>query len=58
MSYCDVSKSVPVKLARLLPYITIGCCFDSHPLIDSVIQKLSVRHELLDNAIEGVESDV
>ncbi|MFN4897187.1 MAG: hypothetical protein ACK5GN_05385 [Pseudomonadota bacterium] len=26
---------MPVKLARLLLDITIGCCFDSHPRIDS-----------------------
>jgi hypothetical protein len=38
-AYSDVQKSVPVKLARLLPYITIGCCFDSHPRIDSVLQR-------------------
>jgi hypothetical protein len=37
--YSDVQKSVPVKLARLLPCITIGCCFDSHPRIDSVLQR-------------------
>ncbi|MFN4895649.1 MAG: hypothetical protein ACK5HO_07655 [Pseudomonadota bacterium] len=30
---------MPVKLARLLPYITIGFCFDSHPRIDSVLKK-------------------
>ncbi|MFN4895051.1 MAG: hypothetical protein ACK5HO_04640 [Pseudomonadota bacterium] len=30
---------MPVKLARLLLDITIGCCFDSHPRIDSDVQK-------------------
>ncbi|MFN4895674.1 MAG: hypothetical protein ACK5GN_13860, partial [Pseudomonadota bacterium] len=39
VSMCDGHKSVPVKLARLLLYITIGFCFDSHPRIDSVLQK-------------------
>ncbi|MFN4895206.1 MAG: hypothetical protein ACK5HO_05425, partial [Pseudomonadota bacterium] len=49
--YSDVQKSVPVKLARLLLYITIGCCFDSHPRIDSVLQNSGFRYGLLENAI-------
>jgi hypothetical protein len=49
--YRDVQKSVPVKLARLLPDITIGCCFDSHPRIDSVLQRPGFRYGLLENAI-------
>jgi hypothetical protein len=49
--YSDVQKSVPVKLARLLLDITIGCCFDSHPRIDSVLQKSRFRYGLLQNAI-------
>jgi hypothetical protein len=49
--YSDVQKSVPVKLARLLSYITIGCCFDSHPRIDSVLQRSGFRYGLLENAI-------
>ncbi|MFN5062725.1 MAG: hypothetical protein ACK5GN_07745, partial [Pseudomonadota bacterium] len=44
-------KSVPVKLARLLLDITIGCCFDSHPRIDSVLQNSGFRYGLLENAI-------
>ncbi|MFN5063748.1 MAG: hypothetical protein ACK5GN_12990 [Pseudomonadota bacterium] len=43
---------MPVKLARLLLDITIGCCFDSHPRIDSVLQNSGFRHGLLENAIE------
>jgi hypothetical protein len=51
-TYCsDVQKSVPVKLARLLLDITIGCCFDSHPRIDSVLQNSGFRYGLLENAI-------
>ncbi|MFN5062561.1 MAG: hypothetical protein ACK5GN_06920 [Pseudomonadota bacterium] len=42
---------MPVKLARLLLYITIGCCFDSHPRIDSVLQNSGFRYGLLENAI-------
>ncbi|MFN4897153.1 MAG: hypothetical protein ACK5HO_15325 [Pseudomonadota bacterium] len=42
---------MPVKLARLLLDITIGCCFDSHPRIDSVLQKSRLRYGLLQNAI-------
>ncbi|MFN4895796.1 MAG: hypothetical protein ACK5HO_08405, partial [Pseudomonadota bacterium] len=49
--YSDVQKSVPVKLARLLLDITIGCCFDSHPRIDSVLQNSGFRYGLLKNAI-------
>ena len=49
--YGDAQKSVPAKLARLLPCITIGCCFDSHPRIDSVLQKPGLRYGLLENAI-------
>jgi hypothetical protein len=49
--YSDVQKSVPVKLARLLLYISISCCFDSHPRIDSVLQKYGFRCGLLENAI-------
>jgi hypothetical protein len=43
-SYSDVQKSVPVKSARLLPYITMGFYFDSHPRIDSVFQKPGFRY--------------
>jgi hypothetical protein len=28
--YSDLQKSVPVKLARLLLYITIRFCFEGH----------------------------
>ncbi|MFN4897149.1 MAG: hypothetical protein ACK5HO_15305, partial [Pseudomonadota bacterium] len=42
---------MPVKLARLLVDITIGCCFDSHPRIDRVLQKSGFRYGLLENAI-------
>ncbi|MFN5061944.1 MAG: hypothetical protein ACK5GN_03785 [Pseudomonadota bacterium] len=42
---------MPVKLARLLLDITIGCCFDSHPRIDSVLQNSGFRYGLLENAI-------
>ncbi|MFN5064026.1 MAG: hypothetical protein ACK5GN_14415, partial [Pseudomonadota bacterium] len=53
-NYSDVQKSVLVKLARLLLDITIGCCFDSHPRIDSVLQNSGFRYGLLENAIEAV----
>ena len=46
-----MQKSAPVKLARLLLHITIGCCFDSHPRIDSVLQRSGFRYGLLENAI-------
>jgi hypothetical protein len=49
--YSDAQKSVPVKLARLLPYITTSCCFDSHPRIDSALQKLLFRYGLLESAM-------
>ncbi len=52
--YSDVQKSVPVKLASLLPYIAIRYCFDSHPRIDSVRQKPLYRYGLLENAIYGI----
>ncbi|MFN5061759.1 MAG: hypothetical protein ACK5GN_02830 [Pseudomonadota bacterium] len=42
---------MPVKLARLLLDITIGCCFDSHPRIDSVLQNSGFRFGLLENAM-------
>ncbi|MFN4896930.1 MAG: hypothetical protein ACK5HO_14175 [Pseudomonadota bacterium] len=42
---------MPVKLARLLLDITIGCCFDSHPRIDSVLQNSGFCYGLLENAI-------
>ncbi|MFN5062976.1 MAG: hypothetical protein ACK5GN_09020 [Pseudomonadota bacterium] len=42
---------MPVKLARLLPYINIDCCFDSHPRIDSVRQKPAFRQGLVENAV-------
>ncbi|MFN4894947.1 MAG: hypothetical protein ACK5GN_03350 [Pseudomonadota bacterium] len=42
---------MPVKLARLLLDITIGCCFDSHPRIDSVLQNSGFCCGLLENAI-------
>jgi hypothetical protein len=54
VNYSDVQKSVPVKLARLLLYISISCCFDSHPRIDSVLQKYGFRYGLLENAISDV----
>jgi hypothetical protein len=50
--YSDVQKSVPVKLARLLPYITIGYHGDSHPRINSVLQKPVFRCGLLEKAID------
>ncbi|MFN5061486.1 MAG: hypothetical protein ACK5GN_01435 [Pseudomonadota bacterium] len=37
---------MPVKPARLLLDITIGCCFDSHPRIDSVLQNSGFRYGL------------
>ncbi|MFN4894685.1 MAG: hypothetical protein ACK5HO_02785 [Pseudomonadota bacterium] len=40
-----------MKHPRLLLDITIGCCFDSHPRIDSVLQNSGVRYGLLENAI-------
>jgi hypothetical protein len=49
--YSEVQKSVPVKLARLLPYITIGCWFDPHPRIDSVLRSPGLRYGLLQNVI-------
>ncbi|MFN4897094.1 MAG: hypothetical protein ACK5GN_07120 [Pseudomonadota bacterium] len=42
---------MPVKLARLLLDISISCCFDSHPRIDSVLQKYGFRYGLPGNAI-------
>jgi hypothetical protein len=51
-NHSDVQKSVPVKLARLLLDITIGCCFDSHPRIDSVLQNSGFSYGLLENAID------
>ncbi|MFN5061561.1 MAG: hypothetical protein ACK5GN_01825 [Pseudomonadota bacterium] len=42
---------MPVKLARLLLDITIGCCFDSHPRIGSVLQNSGFRYGLLVNSI-------
>ncbi|MFN5063548.1 MAG: hypothetical protein ACK5GN_11940 [Pseudomonadota bacterium] len=42
---------MPVKLARLLLDITIGCCFDSHTRIDSVLQNSGFRYGLLENSI-------
>ena len=60
--YSNVQKSVPVKLARLLPYITIGLCFDSHPRINSALQKSEVspgtcggRYRVL---VLGVQSEI
>ncbi|MFN5062319.1 MAG: hypothetical protein ACK5GN_05680 [Pseudomonadota bacterium] len=47
---------MPVKLARLLLDITIGCCFDSHPRIDSVLQNSGFRYGLLENAIVKCKS--
>jgi hypothetical protein len=41
--YSAAQKSVPIKLARLLPYVTIGCCFDLHPRSGGAIQKLLFR---------------
>jgi len=49
--YSDVQEFVPVELTRLLLFITIGCCFDSHPRIGSVSKKLVFRDGLLENAI-------
>ncbi|MFN4896737.1 MAG: hypothetical protein ACK5GN_06480 [Pseudomonadota bacterium] len=48
-----MQKSAPVKLARLLLDITIGCCFDSHPRIDIVLQNSGFRDGLLENAIRS-----
>ncbi|MFN4896437.1 MAG: hypothetical protein ACK5HO_11670 [Pseudomonadota bacterium] len=42
---------MPVKLATLFLYISISCCFDSHPRIDSVLQNSGFRYGLLKNAI-------
>ncbi|MFN4895020.1 MAG: hypothetical protein ACK5HO_04485 [Pseudomonadota bacterium] len=44
-----------VKLARLLLDITIGCCFDSHPRINSFLQNSGFRYGLLENAINSVK---
>jgi hypothetical protein len=52
-----VQKSVPVKLARRLPYITIGCCFDSHPRINSSLQKPGFRYGLLKSAVDRINKD-
>jgi hypothetical protein len=52
--YSDVQKSVPVKLASFLLDITTGCCFDSHPRIDSVLQNSGFRYGLLENAIARI----
>ena len=42
--YRDEQESARVKPARLLPYtIAIGCCFDSHRRIVSILQKLLYR---------------
>jgi hypothetical protein len=53
-----VQKSVPVKLARLLPYITIGCCFDSHPRIDSVLQKPEISPGTFGERYRDVQKSV
>ncbi|MFN4895033.1 MAG: hypothetical protein ACK5GN_10550 [Pseudomonadota bacterium] len=45
---------MPVKLARLLLDITVGCCFDSHPRIDSVLQNSGFSYRLLENAITRI----
>ncbi|MFN4895957.1 MAG: hypothetical protein ACK5GN_01635 [Pseudomonadota bacterium] len=42
---------MPVKPARSLPYITIFCCFDSHPRIYSVSQKLGFRYGRVENGV-------
>ncbi|MFN5063066.1 MAG: hypothetical protein ACK5GN_09470 [Pseudomonadota bacterium] len=42
---------MPVKLARLWAYITTGCCSDSYPRLDSVLQKPIFRYGLLEHAI-------
>ncbi|MFN4894788.1 MAG: hypothetical protein ACK5HO_03305 [Pseudomonadota bacterium] len=34
--------------------ITIGCCFDSHPRIDSVLQNSGFRYGLLENTIGSI----
>jgi hypothetical protein len=54
-NYSDAQKSVPVKPARLLPCITIGCCFDSHPRIDSVLQNPTFCYGLWETAMSNEE---
>ncbi len=54
--YTDLQKSASVELARLLPYVTVTCCFDSHPRIDSILQKSQYRYGLLENAIRAAEA--
>jgi len=49
-SYSDIQKSVPIKPVRVLPSIAVGC-FNSHPLIDGVLQKSGFRYGLLENAV-------
>jgi hypothetical protein len=48
--YSAMQTSVPVKPARLVPYITIANCFDSRPRIDSAFQKTGFRSGLLEKA--------
>ncbi|MFN4897050.1 MAG: hypothetical protein ACK5GN_11960 [Pseudomonadota bacterium] len=45
---------MPVKLPRLLLDITIGCCFDSRPRIDSVLQNSGFRYGLFENVIKRI----
>ncbi len=47
--YSEGQRSIPVKLARRLRNITIACCFDSHPRIDSVFQRPGLRDGFLEN---------
>ena len=53
-----MQKSVPVKLARLLPYIAIGFCFDSHPRIDSALRKPEASPETCGERYIDVQKSV
>jgi hypothetical protein len=53
-----VLQSVSVKLARFRLYIAISRCFDSHPRIDSVLQKYGFSYGLLENAIALVYTEL
>jgi peptide chain release factor 3 len=43
-------------MARLMTEITIGCCFDSHPRVDSVFRRSGFRCGLFRNTIDGYMS--
>ena len=47
-------KFLPVKRARLTLYILINFRFNSHPQIDSVVQRQLYHLRLLENAIAAL----